>query len=80
MLRRRKEETPRSLIAGSLLTRLLRRGPGVSGCLGFGSRPHSHQQTDKASPNTWFEREQLQRLQCSLEMISTRDGINECSG
>jgi hypothetical protein len=41
MLRREKEETPRSLFAGSLLTRLLRRARGYRGVRGYGSRLHS---------------------------------------
>ena len=43
MLRRRKEETPRSLYAGSLLTRLLRTGPDVHRATvrRYGFRPYS---------------------------------------
>ncbi len=55
MLRRRKEETPRG-VAGSLLTRLLGRVPGVSGCVGEGSRPHSINKLIKLPPTSGSSR------------------------
>ena len=42
-------------------------GPSVSGCWGFGSCPHSHQQTDKASPNAWFEQEHCNACNAHLK-------------
>jgi hypothetical protein len=68
----RKEETPRSLIAGSLLTRLLGRARGGSG---RGVRVPStlHQQTDKAPANTSFEPEHCNRCNAHLRRIQERE-------
>ena len=57
MLRCAKEETPRSLCAGPLFTRLLGREPDVHRGDGAGVRVPSslHQQSNKAPPALWFE-------------------------
>jgi len=49
MLRRRKEETPRGGRRVSPYS-VTRTGPGVSGCWGFGSRPHSINKLIKLPP------------------------------
>jgi hypothetical protein len=71
---RRKEETPRGLIAGSLLTRLLRRGPTcIGGLRGAGFPSSLHQQSDKARAHKWFEQKHCNGCNARLRYIQERE-------
>ena len=62
-----KKKRPRGgLVAGSLLTRLLGWDPACIGAVRGVRVPSSHQQTDKASADTWFAPEHCKRCNAHL--------------